>query len=50
MPVGITYMPLPVGSLLTLVFVLEKSSSSARSTTARWWCSTMWSRKSPEAA
>jgi TRAP-type C4-dicarboxylate transport system permease small subunit len=24
MPVGITYLPLPLGSLLTLVFVLEK--------------------------
>ena len=24
MPVGITYMPLPLGSLLTLLFVLEK--------------------------
>ncbi len=25
MPVGLTYLPLPVGSLLTLVFVLEKA-------------------------
>jgi len=25
MPVGLTYLPLPLGSLLTLVFVLEKS-------------------------
>lgn len=25
MPVGITYLPLPLGSLLTLVFVLEKA-------------------------
>ncbi len=25
MPVGITYSPLPIGSLLTLLFVLEKA-------------------------
>ena len=25
MPVGLTYLPLPLGSLLTLVFVLEKT-------------------------
>ena len=30
MPVGLTYLPLPLGSLLTLVFVLEKALLGAQ--------------------